>query len=59
MNSRIFIFKDYQKIIREFVANKKIVRLTKDQTYIQSLIDNNEVTEDEAKTQCRCSASLM
>lgn len=32
------------------VRDKKIVRLTKDQTYIQSLIDNNEVTEDEAKT---------
>ena len=32
------------------VRDKKLVRLTKDQTYIQSLIDNNEVTEDEAKT---------
>ena len=32
------------------VRDKKIMRLTKDQTYIQSLIDNNEVTEDEAKT---------
>ena len=32
------------------VRDKKIIRLTKDQTYIQSLIDNNEVTEDEAKT---------
>ena len=31
------------------VRDKKIIRLTKDQTYIQSLIDNNEVTEDEAK----------
>ena len=32
------------------VRDKEIIRLTKDQTYIQSLIDNNEVTEDEAKT---------
>jgi protein phosphatase len=32
------------------VRDKRIVRLTKDQTYIQSLIDNNEVSEDEAKT---------
>ena len=32
------------------VRDKKIIRLTKDQTYIQSLIDNNEVTEEEAKT---------
>jgi protein phosphatase len=32
------------------IRNKKIIRLTKDQTYIQSLIDNNEITEDEAKT---------
>jgi len=32
------------------VRDKRIVRLTKDQTYIQSLIDNNEVTEDDAKT---------
>jgi protein phosphatase len=32
------------------VRDKKIVRLTKDQTYIQSLIDNNEISEEEAKT---------
>jgi protein phosphatase len=32
------------------IRNKKITRLTKDQTYIQSLIDNNEITEGEAKT---------
>ena len=32
------------------IRNKKIIRLTKDQTYIQSLIDNNEITESEAKT---------
>ena len=32
------------------VRDKKIIRLTKDQTYIQSLIDNNEISEDEAKT---------
>ena len=32
------------------IRNKKIIRLTKDQTYIQSLIDNNEITETEAKT---------
>jgi protein phosphatase len=32
------------------VRDGKIMRLTKDQTYIQSLIDNNEVTEAEAKT---------
>jgi protein phosphatase len=32
------------------IRNKKIIRLTKDQTYIQSLIDNNEITEGEAKT---------
>jgi protein phosphatase len=27
-----------------------MIRLTKDQTYIQSLIDNNEISEDEVKT---------
>ena len=32
------------------VRDKKIIRLTKDQTYIQSLIDNNEISEEEAKT---------
>ena len=32
------------------VLDKKIIRLTKDQTYIQSLIDNNEISEEEAKT---------
>ena len=32
------------------IRNKKIIRLTKDQTYIQTLIDNNEITEGEAKT---------
>jgi protein phosphatase len=32
------------------VRDKKIIRLTKDQTYIQSLIDNNEISEDEAKS---------
>jgi protein phosphatase len=32
------------------IRNKKIIRLTKDQTYIQSLIDNNEITESDAKT---------
>jgi protein phosphatase len=32
------------------IRNKKITRLTKDQTYIQTLIDNNEITEGEAKT---------
>jgi len=32
------------------VRDKKMIRLTKDQTYIQSLIDNNEISEDEAKT---------
>jgi serine/threonine protein phosphatase PrpC len=32
------------------IRNKNITRLTKDQTYIQSLIDNNEITEGEAKT---------
>ena len=32
------------------VRDKKISRLTKDQTYIQSLIDNNEISEEEAKT---------
>ena len=32
------------------VRDKKITRLTKDQTYIQSLIDNNEISEEEAKT---------
>jgi protein phosphatase len=32
------------------IRDKKIIRLTKDQTYIQSLIDNNEITEGEAKT---------
>ena len=32
------------------VRNKQISRITKDQTYIQSLIDNNEITEDEART---------
>ena len=31
------------------VTNKQISRITKDQTYIQSLIDNNEITESEAK----------
>jgi protein phosphatase len=31
------------------VRNKLISRITKDQTYIQSLIDNNEITESEAK----------
>jgi protein phosphatase len=31
------------------VRNKEISRITKDQTYIQSLIDNNEITESEAK----------
>jgi serine/threonine protein phosphatase PrpC len=31
------------------VRNKQISRITKDQTYIQSLIDNNEITESEAK----------
>ena len=31
------------------VRNKKISRITKDQTYIQSLVDNNEITESEAK----------
>jgi len=31
------------------VRNKNISRITKDQTYIQSLIDNNEITESEAK----------
>ena len=30
------------------VRNKQISRITKDQTYIQSLIDNNEITESEA-----------
>jgi len=32
------------------VRDKKIIRLTKDQTYIQSLIDNNEISEEDAKT---------
>jgi protein phosphatase len=32
------------------IRNKKIIRLTKDQTYIQSLIDNNEITESDAQT---------
>ena len=32
------------------VREKKMFRLTKDQTYIQSLIDNNEISEEEAKT---------
>lgn len=32
------------------IRDKKITRLTKDQTYIQSLIDSNEITEEEAKT---------
>ena len=32
------------------VRDKEIIRLTKDQTYIQSLIDNNEISEDEAKS---------
>jgi len=32
------------------VRDKKMIRLTKDQTYIQSLIDNNEISEDESKT---------
>jgi protein phosphatase len=31
------------------VRNKQISGITKDQTYIQSLIDNNEITESEAK----------
>jgi protein phosphatase len=31
------------------VRNKQISRITKDQTYIQSLIENNEITESEAK----------
>jgi protein phosphatase len=31
------------------IRNKQISRITKDQTYIQSLIDNNEITESEAK----------
>ena len=31
------------------VRNKQISRITKDQTYIQSLIDNSEITESEAK----------
>jgi protein phosphatase len=31
------------------VRNKKISRITKDQTYIQSLLDNGEITESEAK----------
>jgi protein phosphatase len=31
------------------VRNKQISRITKDQTYIQSLIDNKEITEFEAK----------
>jgi protein phosphatase len=31
------------------VRDKKIIRLTKDQTYIQSLIDTNEISEEEAK----------
>ena len=31
------------------VRNNQISRITKDQTYIQSLIDNNEITESEAK----------
>jgi protein phosphatase len=31
------------------VRNKQISRITKDQTYIQSLIDNNEITESEVK----------
>jgi serine/threonine protein phosphatase PrpC len=31
------------------VRNKQISRITKDQSYIQSLIDNNEITESEAK----------
>jgi protein phosphatase len=31
------------------VRNKQISRITKDQTYIQSLLDNNEITESEAK----------
>jgi protein phosphatase len=31
------------------IRNKRISRITKDQTYIQSLIDNNEITESEAK----------
>ena len=31
------------------VRNKQISRITKDQTYIQSLIDINEITESEAK----------
>ncbi len=32
------------------IRNKTITRLTKDQTYIQTLIDSREVTEVEAKT---------
>ena len=31
------------------IRNKKISRITKDQTYIQSLLDNGEITESEAK----------
>ena len=31
------------------VRNKQISQITKDQTYIQSLIDNKEITESEAK----------
>ena len=31
------------------VRNKQISQITKDQTYIQSLIDNDEITESEAK----------
>jgi len=32
------------------IRNKSITRLTKDQTYIQTLIDSREITEVEAKT---------
>jgi protein phosphatase len=31
------------------IRNKQITRITKDQTYIQSLIDNNEITESDSK----------
>jgi protein phosphatase len=31
------------------IRNKKISRITKDQTYIQSLLDNGEITESEGK----------
>jgi protein phosphatase len=41
------------------VRNKEISRITKDQTYIQSLIDNNEITESEAKNHPRRSLLLQ